>query len=152
MDADDPPLPRTETSSQLLPVHARDLQLPVHTGLASGPLTRIFSLVAWPHPWPFPTLACSSEWDEVKQHDVLFLLTIRPPSGAEVAEMHAGGRKPNAAEKHGLVYVRGCEVRRGGGLGDEGEDAWALKSGLELWTHAHGRVGEKKGLCGTRQS
>uniref|UniRef100_A0A7S3R311 Intron-binding protein aquarius n=1 Tax=Dunaliella tertiolecta TaxID=3047 RepID=A0A7S3R311_DUNTE len=51
-----------------------------------------------------------AEWDELKLHDVLFLLTIRPPSGAEVAEMFEGGRKPNAAEKYGLVYVRGCEI------------------------------------------
>jgi len=50
------------------------------------------------------------EWDEVKQHDVLFLLTIRPPSGADVAAMHEGGRRPSAAEKYGLAYVRGCEV------------------------------------------
>ncbi|KAF5841175.1 hypothetical protein DUNSADRAFT_14005 [Dunaliella salina] len=51
-----------------------------------------------------------AEWDELKLHDVLFLLTIRPPCGAEVAEMFEGGRKPNAAEKYGLVYVRGCEI------------------------------------------
>lgn len=36
--------------------------------------------------------------------------THRPPSGAEAASMYEDGRKPNAAEKYGLVYVRGCEV------------------------------------------
>ena len=35
---------------------------------------------------------------------------LRPPSGAEAAAMYEDGRKPNAAEKYGLVYVRGCEV------------------------------------------
>ncbi|GLI62109.1 hypothetical protein VaNZ11_004692 [Volvox africanus] len=51
-----------------------------------------------------------AEWDELKQHDVLFLLTIRPPTAAAAAAAFADGREPNAAEKHGLVYVRGCEV------------------------------------------
>ncbi len=55
-----------------------------------------------------------AEWDELRQHDVLFLLTLRPPSGADVAAM-SEGRTPSAAEKYGLVYVRGCEVRHGGG-------------------------------------
>ncbi|KAL6757285.1 hypothetical protein V8C86DRAFT_1695364 [Haematococcus lacustris] len=58
-----------------------------------------------------------SEWDELRQHDVLFLMTLRPPSGAEAAAMYEGGRKPSAAEKHGLVYVRGCEIIE---LKDEG--------------------------------
>lgn len=30
-----------------------------------------------------------SEWDELKEHDVLFLLTIRPPTDQEVRLMHA---------------------------------------------------------------
>ncbi|GIL75166.1 hypothetical protein Vretimale_7780 [Volvox reticuliferus] len=51
-----------------------------------------------------------AEWDELKQHDVLFLLTVRPPTAAAAAAAFADGREPNAAEKHGLVYVRGCEV------------------------------------------
>eukprot|EP00798_Chlamydomonas_sp_ICE-L_P018650 gene18650-25166_t len=50
------------------------------------------------------------EWDELKQHDVLFLLTIRPPSAAEAAAMHSSGRKPGMCEQYGLVTVRGCEV------------------------------------------
>ncbi len=41
---------------------------------------------------------------------MLFLLTVRPPDAAAAAAAHADGREPNAAEKHGLVYVRGCEV------------------------------------------
>ncbi|GFR52139.1 hypothetical protein Agub_g14654, partial [Astrephomene gubernaculifera] len=51
-----------------------------------------------------------AEWDELKQHDVLFLMTIRPPDAAAAAAAHADGREPSVAEKHGLVYVRGCEV------------------------------------------
>ncbi|EFJ49751.1 hypothetical protein VOLCADRAFT_104194 [Volvox carteri f. nagariensis] len=51
-----------------------------------------------------------AEWDELKQHDVLFLMTVRPPAAAAAAALFADGREPNAAEKHGLVYVRGCEV------------------------------------------
>ena len=51
-----------------------------------------------------------SEWDETKQHDVLFLLTIRPPDQAELALMQQDGHEPHPAEKFGLAYVRGCEV------------------------------------------
>ncbi len=51
-----------------------------------------------------------SEWDETKQHDVLFLLTIRPPDQAELALMQQDGAEPHPAEKFGLAYVRGCEV------------------------------------------
>lgn len=51
-----------------------------------------------------------SEWDETKQHDVLFLLTVRPPDQAELALMQQDGNEPHPAEKFGLAYVRGCEV------------------------------------------
>lgn len=51
-----------------------------------------------------------SEWDETKQHDVLFLMTIRPPDAADLALMQQEGSDPHPAEKAGLVYVRGCEV------------------------------------------
>jgi hypothetical protein len=47
-----------------------------------------------------------SEWDEAKQHDVLFLLTLRPPA----ANALAAGQQPTPAELYGLVAVRGCEV------------------------------------------
>ena len=47
---------------------------------------------------------------QVKQHDVLFLLTVRPPSGSDVAAMRAEGLEPGVREKYGLVSVRGCEV------------------------------------------
>jgi len=50
------------------------------------------------------------EWDDIKQHDVMFLLTIRPPAAAEVAQMYAEGAEPGVREKYGLVAVRGCEV------------------------------------------
>ena len=51
-----------------------------------------------------------SEWDETKQHDVLFLMTIRPPDAADLALMQQEGSETHPAEKAGLVYVRGCEV------------------------------------------
>lgn len=51
-----------------------------------------------------------SEWDETKQHDVLFLLTIHPPDQADLALMQQDGAVPHPAEKFGLAYVRGCEV------------------------------------------
>ena len=51
-----------------------------------------------------------SEWDEVKQHDVLFLLTIRPPDAAALASMAASGAPSRPDLLHGLTYVRGCEV------------------------------------------
>jgi len=44
-------------------------------------------------------------------HASVPLLPSRPPSGVEASAMVEGDRKPNAAEKYGLVYVRGCEVR-----------------------------------------
>ncbi|CAN0863506.1 RNA helicase aquarius [Linum grandiflorum] len=48
-----------------------------------------------------------SEWDSLKEHDVLFLLSIRPsfePLSAEEAE------KASVPQRLGLQYVRGCEV------------------------------------------
>ncbi|KAL0740229.1 hypothetical protein Bca4012_081742 [Brassica carinata] len=48
-----------------------------------------------------------SEWNSIKEHDVLFLLCIRPsfePLGAEEAA------KATVPQRLGLQYVRGCEV------------------------------------------
>ncbi|KAG9456332.1 hypothetical protein H6P81_000840 [Aristolochia fimbriata] len=48
-----------------------------------------------------------SEWDSIKEHDVLFLLSIRPlfePLSPEEAT------KATIPEKLGLQYVRGCEI------------------------------------------
>ncbi|CAL1394512.1 unnamed protein product [Linum trigynum] len=48
-----------------------------------------------------------SEWDSLKEHDVLFLLSIRPsfePLSAEEAE------KASVPQRLGLHFVRGCEV------------------------------------------
>lgn len=48
-----------------------------------------------------------SEWNSLKEHDVLFLLCIRPsfePLGAEEAD------KATVPQRLGLQYVRGCEV------------------------------------------
>lgn len=50
------------------------------------------------------------EWDEVKQHDVLFLLTIRPPTARELAEMRSRDQPPSIMELAGLTTVRGAEV------------------------------------------
>ncbi|KAL4443940.1 hypothetical protein ABPG75_011677 [Micractinium tetrahymenae] len=61
-----------------------------------------------------------AEWDELKQHDVLFLFTIRPPDSitqnymaqakAEGAAEGEGSAGLSVMEKYGLQYVRGCEV------------------------------------------
>ena len=48
-----------------------------------------------------------SEWDALKEHDVLFLLSIRAPSSSLSKEELA---KLSVAEQFGLQYVRGCEV------------------------------------------
>lgn len=48
-----------------------------------------------------------SEWNSLKEHDVLFLLCIRPsfePLGAEEAD------KATVPQRLGLQYVRGCEI------------------------------------------
>jgi intron-binding protein aquarius len=50
------------------------------------------------------------DWDEAKQHDVVFLLTIRPPDANELATMRTAGGQVNPMELYGLTYVRGCEV------------------------------------------
>ncbi|MCL7030325.1 hypothetical protein MKW94_020624, partial [Papaver nudicaule] len=57
-----------------------------------------------------------SEWNSLKEHDVLFLLSIRPlePLNSE------GAAKSTVPERLGLQFVRGCEVieirDEGGGL------------------------------------
>ena len=72
-----------------------------------------------------------SEWDDTKQHDVLFLLTIRPPDQAELAILQQDGAELHPAEKFGLAYVRGCEVL-------EVKDEGALPSPpAHAPTHAH---------------
>lgn len=57
------------------------------------------------------------EWDGTKQHDVLFLLSIRPPDTQELqsltAEAEAAGGPgalPSPDKLYGLARVRGCEV------------------------------------------
>ena len=51
-----------------------------------------------------------SEWDEVKQHDVLFLMTMDPPEPSDIARLTEAGTTPSPAERFGLTCVRGCEV------------------------------------------
>ncbi|KAJ6841095.1 intron-binding protein aquarius [Iris pallida] len=48
-----------------------------------------------------------SEWNALKEHDVLFLLSIRPSFEPLTAEEAA---KSTVPERLGLQYVRGCEV------------------------------------------
>lgn len=48
-----------------------------------------------------------SEWDSLKEHDVLFLLSIRPSFEPLSPEEAA---KSTVPERLGLQYVRGCEV------------------------------------------
>ena len=50
------------------------------------------------------------EWDETKQHDVLFLLTVQPPDQIALGAIRDRGDEPTPAQKHGLIYVRGAEV------------------------------------------
>lgn len=51
------------------------------------------------------------EWDEVKQHDVLFLLTVRPPDALTQSEVTASSQEEMAVpDRYGLQYVRGGEV------------------------------------------
>mmetsp|Transcript_4030 Transcript_4030/g.6213 ORF Transcript_4030/g.6213 Transcript_4030/m.6213 type:complete len:1352 (+) Transcript_4030:1-4056(+) len=51
------------------------------------------------------------EWEALRQHDVIFLLTVRPPK----KETGADGKASNVdygsiKDKYGITYVRGCEV------------------------------------------
>lgn len=48
-----------------------------------------------------------SEWNSIKEHDVLFLLSIRPSFEPLSAEETA---KSTVLDRLGLQYVRGCEV------------------------------------------
>ena len=58
-----------------------------------------------------------SEWDETKQHDVLFLLTVQPPDQVALGALRDRGEEPTPAQQHGLVYVRGAEVIEVSSLG-----------------------------------
>ena len=67
-----------------------------------------------------------SEWDQIKQHDVLFLMAAEGPAdgsqsmraGAGGGDSGGGGRgykaELNPAERFGLKYVRGAEVVEAG--------------------------------------
>ncbi|KAI8023831.1 RNA helicase aquarius [Camellia lanceoleosa] len=48
-----------------------------------------------------------SEWNALKEHDVLFLLSIRPSFEPLSSEEAA---KATVPQKLGLQFVRGCEV------------------------------------------
>lgn len=69
---------------------------------------------------PLPSAGCPAraelrgdvrgEWDELKQHDVVFLVTVRPPDEVALAALRESGAEPTPADLYGLVYVRGAEV------------------------------------------
>jgi intron-binding protein aquarius len=48
------------------------------------------------------------EWDELKEHDVLFLLTVEPPSAEEASAAMASGGEDAIARAAGLQYVIFC--------------------------------------------
>lgn len=50
------------------------------------------------------------DWDTLKQHDVLFLLGVQPPSDKATAVMRDGDAAVSVPERYGLQRVRGCEV------------------------------------------
>ena len=51
-----------------------------------------------------------SEWDQMREHDVLFLLSIVPPDSATLASWQASGTPAKPDQLYGLTHVRGCEV------------------------------------------
>lgn len=65
------------------------------------------------------------EWDEVKQHDVLFLITIRPPTARQLAQLRSRDEPPSIMEVSGLVTVRGAEVIE---IKDEGAHASCMQT------------------------
>lgn len=55
--------------------------------------------------------AIRSEWDELKQHDVVFVLTIVPPDPASLSSLYTDENDSiDPRKSFGVVYVRGCEV------------------------------------------
>jgi hypothetical protein len=50
------------------------------------------------------------DWDELKQHDVVFLVTVRPPDEVALGALRDSGAALTPAEQYGLVHVRGAEV------------------------------------------
>lgn len=82
-----------------------------------------------------------AEWDELKQHDVLFLLTIRPPDSITanyMAQAGQGAAKEGGVglmEQYGLRYVRGGEVIE---VRDEGELWRAEGRGQRIWERREG--------------
>ena len=49
------------------------------------------------------------EWENLRRHDVCFLVTIRPP--LEAASKNFDYSQGDFVNEAGLVYVRGCEVQ-----------------------------------------
>lgn len=52
-----------------------------------------------------------SEWDDLKEHDVVFFLTVRPPLAHEKAAMGEQGDNVPFPQRYGVVSVRGAEAR-----------------------------------------
>lgn len=51
-----------------------------------------------------------SEWDQIREHDILFLLSITPPDAVTLARWQTTEAQPKPDELYGLTHVRGCEV------------------------------------------
>lgn len=50
------------------------------------------------------------EYDELKQHDVIFLMSIEPPDKEAAEGMDEDAAMLNPGEQYGLQFVRGCEI------------------------------------------
>ena len=51
------------------------------------------------------------EWDSLRPHDVLFLVTLRPPLDGLAKHVDVANLDPEAFLEHfGVVAVRGCEI------------------------------------------
>eukprot|EP00803_Ostreobium_quekettii_P001943 evm.model.scf_2381.2 EVM.evm.TU.scf_2381.2 scf_2381:10191-21993(-) len=50
------------------------------------------------------------EYDELKQHDVMFLMAVRPPQRGQPASEGEDGVVPGPRELYGVQYIRGCEI------------------------------------------
>ena len=59
-----------------------------------------------------------NEWENLRRHDVCFLVTVRPPTAASATNFNYGEGSDDFLKQAGLVFVRGCEVE--GMLDDNG--------------------------------
>ena len=81
------------------------------------------------------------EWDSLRPHDVLFLVTLRPTVEGMTSHVDTDHMDPQAFCEHfGIVAVRGCEITTvigpDGKPLDDFRDAAARKQSYARW-HAH---------------